>query len=214
MSNELNTEKKLLQTLQDELEEKARFKARAVAEAARLSRETETLYQEYVSQTEKVREMEIRGEDTIEELIRRAHTPLRLPSLPKKPKKVEEPPRPQECPPASLIESCQIVIGSREMTPIEVYEELKQRKWLPISDNPLYYVRYTLSKEKEIFLRDPLKRGVYHLSPDNQFYGTPSPSGQPAAKKEPKQKSAKKKKPNPLEGESPEAVVDRILALF
>lgn len=62
-----------------------------------------------------------------------------------------------------LIDSIQQVMGTKTMTAIEIHGELKMRHWLPNSDDPLGYIRYTLSANKEIFLRVEGQRGHYHL---------------------------------------------------
>jgi len=87
--------------------------------------------------------------------------------------------------PPRLIDSIQTVMGTSTMTAIQVHAELKKRHWLPNSDDPLGYIRYTLSKEKDIFLRIEGQRGHYHLGK-----GKAKPQAKAAAKAPPAPKSA------------------------
>jgi len=66
-----------------------------------------------------------------------------------------------------LIDAIQIVMGSSTVTATEVHTELKKRHWLPNSDDPLGYIRYTLSANKDIFLRVEGQRGHYYLDDTN-----------------------------------------------
>lgn len=63
----------------------------------------------------------------------------------------------------ALVDAIQQVMGNKTMNADMVYDALEQRGWLPVSNDPKGYVRYTLSKNKEIFLRVDGKRGFYHL---------------------------------------------------
>jgi hypothetical protein len=72
-----------------------------------------------------------------------------------------------------LIDDLQKVIGRKQCTPLDCYGYLKALGWLPNSDDPLGYIRFTLSKESkegEIFRRIEGRRGVYELAPENPFY--------------------------------------------
>jgi hypothetical protein len=64
----------------------------------------------------------------------------------------------------SLISATQMVMGSKTMNAGQVFEGLKAKGWLPNSSDPLGYIRYTLSKNKDIFHRAEGKRGYYTLS--------------------------------------------------
>jgi hypothetical protein len=58
--------------------------------------------------------------------------------------------------------------NKKAMSPIDVHNALKKRHWLPVSDDPLGYIRYTLSKlshEGEPFVRMRGKRGMYRVAP-------------------------------------------------
>jgi hypothetical protein len=68
-----------------------------------------------------------------------------------------------------LIDALQMVIRNKQMGAKEAYKLLKDRKWLPKSNDPLSYIRFTLSNESEIFHRVEGERGVYHLDPDNPY---------------------------------------------
>jgi hypothetical protein len=89
--------------------------------------------------------------------------------------------------PPRLIDAIQTVIGSATMNAIQVHGELKKRHWLPNSDDPLGYIRYTLSKEKDIFHRIEGQRGFYHLGKGKAANGgakaKPAPKAAPAAAK-------------------------------
>ena len=63
-----------------------------------------------------------------------------------------------------LIKAIQVVMGPRHLFNAEqVLQALKARDWLPNSVDPIGYIRYTLSKNKDIFLRAEGMRGYYHL---------------------------------------------------
>lgn len=64
-------------------------------------------------------------------------------------------------------DSIQIVMGANEMTAPEIHEKLAERGWLPVSKDPLNYVRYALSSNKSIF--QSTKRGHYRLDPSNPY---------------------------------------------
>lgn len=63
----------------------------------------------------------------------------------------------------SLINAIQLVMGNKTMNADAVYEALSAKGWLPNSNEPKGYIRYTLSSKKDIFLRIEGKRGFYHL---------------------------------------------------
>lgn len=63
----------------------------------------------------------------------------------------------------SLINAIQQVMGTKTMNAEAVFANLEAKGWLPESNDPKGYVRYTLSSKKEIFLRVKDKRGFYHL---------------------------------------------------
>lgn len=67
----------------------------------------------------------------------------------------------------SLIKAIQIVMGRKTLNADQVHEALKAKTWLPNSSDPIGYIRYTLSKNKDIFLRVEGKRGHYHLGEAN-----------------------------------------------
>jgi hypothetical protein len=110
-----------------------------------------------------------------------------------KPKKVQAKPGPKAASPAKksgkprLIDAIQGVIGSGTMNAIDVHGELKKRHWLPSSDDPLGYIRYTLSANKDIFLRIEGQRGYYHLSKSkaSKANGVAKPKVPAAAKSSP-----------------------------
>ena len=87
----------------------------------------------------------------------------------------------------SLIEDIQTVIAGNTMNAVQVHVELKKRHWLPNSDDPLGYIRYTLSKEKTIFLRIEGQRGFYHLKGSKANAGAkvtkPTPKAAPSVPK-------------------------------
>lgn len=68
-----------------------------------------------------------------------------------------------------LLDAIQTVMRSKgkPMTAEEVHAELKKRRWLPNSDNPLAYVVYSLSANskpgRKTNLFDRVERGVYKL---------------------------------------------------
>jgi hypothetical protein len=68
------------------------------------------------------------------------------------------------------------------MNAVEVFAELKRRHWLPGSNDPLGYVRYTLSKEKDIYSRDADKRGHYYLANNTVSAAPAKPGPKPKAK--------------------------------
>ena len=149
-----------------------------------------------------------------------------------------------------LIEAIQIVMGKSTATGAEIHAELKRRHWLPNSDDPLGYIRYTLSANKNLFLRVEGDRGHYYLDPSNPYASgkkthdepkeesvpapkaavvAPEPVVAEVPKAEPKKAEpkveapkveAKKAEPkkaapvvvDPLDPESPEAIVDSILS--
>lgn len=85
--------------------------------------------------------------------------------------------------PPRLIDAIQTVIASNTMNAVQVYGELKKRHWLPNSDDPLGYIRYTLSKEKDIFHRIDGQRGFYHLGKGKATKAKPTQKAAPAAAK-------------------------------
>jgi hypothetical protein len=80
-----------------------------------------------------------------------------------------------------LIDALQIVIRNKQVKAIDAYNQLKAKGWLPKSKDPLGYIRFTLSDEKDTFLRVDGQRGVYHLDPANPYY-----SGKSGQAKHPK----------------------------
>lgn len=75
-----------------------------------------------------------------------------------------------------LIDALQMVIRNKKMGAKEAHALLKARNWLPKSKDPLGYIRFTLSDEKDIFHRVEGDRGIYELEPSNPYYsgkGTP-----------------------------------------
>jgi hypothetical protein len=113
-------------------------------------------------------------------------------SAAQKPKKVQAKPGPKAATPKKsgkprLIDAIQAVIGSGTMNAIDVHGELKKRHWLPSSDDPLGYIRYTLSANKDIFLRIEGQRGYYHLGKGKaaKANGVAKPKAPAAAKSTP-----------------------------
>jgi hypothetical protein len=82
----------------------------------------------------------------------------------------------QEGDPPPVLEAIQIVIGNASQASVnEVYAALNAKSWLPLgSQDPLNYIRHTLSKNKDIFLRSPSLRGTYYLSQTNPHRLNPS----------------------------------------
>lgn len=74
----------------------------------------------------------------------------------------------------SLLKALQIVIGDADVTTVnQVFDALQRKDWVPIaSGDPIAYVRHTLSKNKEVFLR--ARRGRYTLSAANQYKRIPT----------------------------------------
>lgn len=83
----------------------------------------------------------------------------------------------------SLIEAIQMVVGRKTMNAEEVHTALKAKGWLPASSDPLGYIRYTLSKNKDIFLRVEGRRGHYFLDQNNPILAskTDRKNGKPEA---------------------------------
>lgn len=109
-------------------------------------------------------------------------------STPKKKKKKHKKASPPTKPikistgkPPRIIDAIQIVMRNKEMKAQQVYDLLKAKGWLPKSNDPLGYIRFTLSSEGEIFQRKEGERGVYHLDPSNPCYTGkfPPPKGLP-----------------------------------
>lgn len=70
-----------------------------------------------------------------------------------------------------LIDALQMVIRNRQMRPKEAYAALQAKGWLPkTSKDPLGYIRFTLSDEKDTFIRVEGQRGLYELDPSNPYY--------------------------------------------
>ena len=104
-----------------------------------------------------------------------------------------------------LIDAMQVILKNKTMGAVAIYTELKRLNWLPMSRDPLGYVRFQLSSSGDIFLRKKGARGNYYLDPSNPFYsgkGVPKPSQSRSAKstsgkakvstsKDPKAKKAK-----------------------
>jgi hypothetical protein len=83
---------------------------------------------------------------------------------------LEEEPEVQGPRVSGLRENLQRVIGRKRCTAVEAHGLLRARGWLPNSDDPLAYIRFTLSKEQGIFLRVEGQRGTYELAPDNPYF--------------------------------------------
>lgn len=83
----------------------------------------------------------------------------------------------------SLKEALQIVTRNKQITPMEAYKILKAKGWLPTSKDPLGYIRFTLSDEKNIFMRVEGQRGVYELDPTNPYYNGKFPTRNPKVSK-------------------------------
>lgn len=73
-----------------------------------------------------------------------------------------------------LIEALQRVIGDASNTTVDqIYHALREKDWVPLgSRDPLTYVRHTLSKNKDLFLRE--QRGRYTLSAENPYKRIPT----------------------------------------
>lgn len=69
-----------------------------------------------------------------------------------------------------LRENLQKVIGKKQCNAVECHGYLRVLGLLPNSDDPLSYIRFTLSKEKNLFQRVDGQRGVYELDPSNPYY--------------------------------------------
>lgn len=128
-----------------------------------------------------------------------------------------------------LIDALQMIIRNKQVRPKEAYEALKAKNWLPrTSKDPLGYIRFTLSDEKEIFHRVDGQRGVYELDPSNPYYNgkfskrTPTDEVEDPPESSPEELTSKvvAAPSPPVSGESPPAigtdeayaVVDDILA--
>ena len=73
----------------------------------------------------------------------------------------------------------QVVLKNKTMGATAIYAELKKLNWLPMSRDPLGYIRFQLSSSGDIFLRKKGARGNYYLDSNNPFYsgkGIPKPS--------------------------------------
>ena len=79
-----------------------------------------------------------------------------------------------------LIDALQLAIRDKRMGAVDAHAILKAKGWLPKSKDPLGYIRFTLSDEKNIFIRVEGEKGIYELDPDNPFY---SGKGVPKQKK-------------------------------
>lgn len=87
-------------------------------------------------------------------------------------------PKPDPEPAPRIIDAIQVVMGKKTMNASEIYNALEKLRWIPVSKDPMNYIRFTLSSEGETFIRSPKVRGFYHLSKKNPFYygrGTPRP---------------------------------------
>ena len=73
-----------------------------------------------------------------------------------------------------LIEALQRVIGDASNTTVDqIFHALREKDWVPLgSRDPLTYVRHTLSKNKDLFLRE--QRGRYTLSAENPYKRIPT----------------------------------------
>ena len=69
-----------------------------------------------------------------------------------------------------FIKDIQKIMGNKTMTGSEIYREMDKLKCLPLSRDPMGYIRFTLSSLADIFIREEGKRGSYHLSESNPFY--------------------------------------------
>lgn len=69
----------------------------------------------------------------------------------------------------SLKDGIRVVLGTKTMDGQQIYDELKKRNFAINSNNPLKYVRYTLSANPEIFHR--AGRGIYRLSAEPSAKG-------------------------------------------
>lgn len=111
-----------------------------------------------------------------------------------------------------LIDALQLVmagtVGKKStMNAVDCHAELKKRHWLPDSDDPLGYVRYSLSANKDIFLRDPNARGQYYLDKAAKNGAKTSKKTTTAAPAAPKSAPAPKAEPAPkveAEAKAPE----------
>lgn len=81
-----------------------------------------------------------------------------------------------EAPP--LLVALQVVIGDAPVSTVaQIYSALVRQGWLPLgSRDPLTYVRHTLSKNKDVFLRET--RGRYTLGATNPYKAKPTLLGQ------------------------------------
>jgi len=104
-----------------------------------------------------------------------------------------------------LIDAIQQVVGTKTMNALEIHGELKKRHWLPNSDDPLGYIRYTLSANKEIFLRVEGQRGHYHLDKGKTAVNGKA-AAKPAAPKAPKAEPAAQTAAETPKVEPPKAV--------
>lgn len=82
----------------------------------------------------------------------------------------------EEAPP--LLVALQMVIGDAPVSTVaQIYSALVRQSWLPLgSRDPLTYVRHTLSKNKDVFLRET--RGRYTLGSANPYKAKPTLLGQ------------------------------------
>lgn len=73
-----------------------------------------------------------------------------------------------------LIEALQRVIGDASNTTVDqIFHALREKDWVPLgSRDPLTYVRHTLSKNKDLFLRE--QRGRYTLAAENPYKKIPT----------------------------------------
>jgi hypothetical protein len=89
-------------------------------------------------------------------------------------------------------EAITLVMGNDALPHTDVIDRLKARDWLPVSKNPVDYIRHVLNRH---FARDPAGN-FYVPTPDGQYLGLgrsrhntpcePSPSSSPATPAEPK----------------------------
>lgn len=76
----------------------------------------------------------------------------------------------------------QSTIGQKSvMDANQVFAELKKHRWLPNSNDPLGYVRYTLSANESIFHRAEGQRGKYFLGSTTAKKSAPKPAPAPVA---------------------------------
>ncbi len=131
--------------------------------------------------------------------------------VPSNPLEMDEPP--------PLLQALQVIIGDAAVTTVDqIYHALRKKEWVPLgSRDPLTYVRHTLSKNKDIFLRE--HRGRYSLSHENPYKKMPTlvetkvwPASVEAPAKKPTQTSVKPEY-TPEEIQAANEVVDQVLSM-